>query len=172
MNQSREESAKEAQGGLLLNCHTGFSFKYGTLSVRELFNEAKRCGVHKLVLTEINNTASYMEMLRLCSKYRPGGNGLTAFGEPGHKLDIAVGIEFRKDDELLYIAIAKNNDGFEKLNRFLSYHNREDKSLPNRAPDFGGDVFIVYPYGKYEPYDLRTNEFMGIRKSQLHTFGA
>ncbi len=49
---------------MYLNCHTGFSFKYGTLPIEGLFNEAKRCGVHKLVLTEIHNTASYMEMLR------------------------------------------------------------------------------------------------------------
>jgi DNA polymerase III alpha subunit len=38
-----------------LNCHTGLSFKYGTLPSKALFNEAKRCGVHKLALTEINN---------------------------------------------------------------------------------------------------------------------
>jgi len=43
---------------MYLNCHTGFSFKYGTLTIKELFDEARRCGVHKLVLTEINNTAS------------------------------------------------------------------------------------------------------------------
>ena len=155
----------EDTSGLYLNCHTGFSFKYGTMPVRELFNEAKRCGVNKLVLTEINNTASYMEMLRLCSKNNP-----TDATGSSHKLDIAVGIEFRKDDELLYIAIAKNNEGFEKINRYLSYHNRENKPLPERAPDFDGDVFVVYPYGKNEPFELRGNEFIGIRRSQLHAF--
>jgi DNA polymerase-3 subunit alpha len=156
--------------GLFLNCHTGFSFKYGTIPVRELFNEARRCGVRKLVLTEINNTASYMEMLRLCAKNRPDEDNLTKFGEPGYKLEIAVGVEFRKDDQLLYIAIAKNNKGFEKINRFLSYQNKEDKQLPNRAPDFDGDVFVIYPYGITDPYQLRTNEYVGIRKSQLHSF--
>src|SRR5688572_9712851 len=110
---------------MYLNCHTGFSFKYGTLPVEKLFDEAKRCGVHKLAITEINNTASYMEMLRLCAKHAPTESGLTKFGKEPYKLDLAVGVEFRKENELLYIVIAKNNEGFERINRFLSYHNRE-----------------------------------------------
>ena len=44
---------------MYLNCHTGFSFKYGTLPIEGLFNEAKRCGVHKLVLTEIQHSILY-----------------------------------------------------------------------------------------------------------------
>jgi DNA-directed DNA polymerase III PolC len=156
--------------GLFLNCHTGFSFKYGTIPVRELFEEARRCQVHKLVLTEINNTASYMEMLRLCDKNRTYENGLTKYGEPGYNLEIAVGIEFRKNDELLYIAIAKNNEGFEKINRFLSYHNRENVPIPTRAPDFENDVFVIYPYGTIGPYTLRNSEYIGIRKSELKAF--
>jgi len=103
---------------MFLNCHTGFSFKYGTIPIKELFAEAKRCHVHKLVLTEINNTASYMEMLRVCRNNAPDEKGLTKFGKKGYPLEIAVGIEFRADNELLYIIIAKNNDGFEKINRF------------------------------------------------------
>src|SRR5712675_961733 len=53
---------------MYLNCHTGFSFKYGTLPIKTLFNEAKRCGIHKLALTEINNVSSYLEMLRICDE--------------------------------------------------------------------------------------------------------
>src|SRR5688572_4936639 len=119
---------------MYLNCHTGFSFKYGTLPIEGLFNEAKRCGVHKLVLTEINNTASYMEMLRICGKNREYKDGRTKFGKEPYHLDIAVGIEFRNEDELLYLAIAKNNEGFESINRLLSYRNREGESLSTRAP--------------------------------------
>ncbi|MDZ7649518.1 MAG: PHP domain-containing protein [Cytophagales bacterium] len=47
---------------MYLNCHTGFSFKYGTLPIKTLFEEAKRCGVHKLAITEINNVSSYLDM--------------------------------------------------------------------------------------------------------------
>lgn len=151
---------------MYLNCHTAFSFKYGTLPVEKLFDEARRCGVHKLILTEINNTASYIEMLRLCASRKPGS---PLAGEHPHHLDIGVGIEFRQDHELLYIVLAKNNEGFENINRFLSYHNRENKKLPGRAPEIA-EAFIVYPFGKTEPEMLRSNEFIGVSKHQLNQF--
>src|SRR5688572_9847835 len=156
---------------MYLNCHTGFSFKYGTLPIEGLFNEARRCGVHKLVLTEINNTASYLEMLRICYKNRAHKNGLTKFGKEPYHLEIAVGIEFRNKDELLYIAIAKNIPGFESINKFLSHKNREEQpSLQSRAPKFDEKIFIIYPFGKIAAEDLRPNEFIGIGKHNLNTF--
>ncbi len=162
---------------MYLNCHTGFSFKYGTLPIKTLFNEAKRCGIHKLALTEINNVSSYLEMLRICDENRavvtPGSvsqRGLTKYGKIPYDLEIAVGIEFRSaENDLLYIALAKNNDGFEKLNRFLSFHNREEKKLPSRAP-FIENVFFIYPFRAIEPDLLRNEEFIGVRSSELHSF--
>lgn len=139
---------------MFLNCHTWFSFKYGTLSVKNLFEEARRCGVRKLVLTEINNTASYIEMLRICQEQKSEFD-----------LDIALGIEFRKNNKLLYIAIAQNNKGFEKINRFLSYHNNEDIPLPERAPEFE-HVFVIYPSFN-APEMLRSYEYIGIRHHEL-----
>ena len=154
---------------MYLNCHTGFSFKYGTLPIEALFDEAKRCGVRKLALTEINNTASYLEMLRICEKNRYHKNGLTKFGKEPYNLDIAVGVEFRNEDQLLYVAVAKNNIGFEIINRFLSYKNREDTSFPMRAPDWE-DVFTIYPFGKIDPGILRDHEYIGVGKQDLHHY--
>jgi DNA polymerase-3 subunit alpha len=154
---------------MYLNCHTGFSFKYGMLPVKTLFEEAKRCGVHKLILTEINNTASYMEMLRVCENNRAQKNGLTKFNETPYQLDIAVGIEFRNGNELLYIAIAQNNEGFETINRFLSRYNREEKEFPTKAPEFE-NVFVIYPFGKFEPEQLRSCEYIGIQQHQVNQF--
>jgi DNA-directed DNA polymerase III PolC len=159
---------------MYLNCHTGFSFKYGTLPIETLFEEAKRCGIHKLALTEINNTASYMEMLRICDKNLPCENGLTKFGKEAYRLEIAVGIDIRGRDtrsciSTTYIALAKNNKGFEEINRFVSKHNREDKDFPAHAPEFE-NVFIIYPFGKIEPSQLREHEYIGVRKEELHTF--
>ncbi len=153
---------------MFLNCHTAFSFKYGTLPVQTLFDEARRCGVPKLALTEINNVSSYIEMLRLCAENKPVDGNLTAFGKEGYRLDLALGIEFRNAHELLYIAIAKNNDGFEAINRFLSLHNLENKTLPPR-PEFD-NVFVIYPFGKITPELLRENEFIGVRKHELNHF--
>jgi DNA-directed DNA polymerase III PolC len=155
---------------MYLNCHTGFSFKYGTLPIKTLFSEAKRCGIHKLALTEINNVCSYLELLRICDENKARANGLTKFGKAPYDLDIAVGIEFRgKENVLLYIAIAQNNDGFEKLNRFLSYYNREEKDFPERAPGIE-NVFFVYPFKKIFPEQLRANEFIGVGGNELHIF--
>jgi DNA polymerase III alpha subunit len=102
---------------MYLNCHTAFSFKYGTMPVQQLFDEAKRCGVHKLVLTEINNTASYIELLRICQNNRPLDNGLTRYGTRAYTLDVVVGVEFRHNDKLRYVAIARNNKGFDRPRR-------------------------------------------------------
>src|SRR5436190_5851597 len=155
---------------MFLNCHTAFSFKYGTLKVDALFEEARRCGVRKLILTEINNTASYIEMLRMCKVNAPfNGTDLTEFGKPAWPLEIGVGVEFRKDNELLYVAIAKNNEGFERINRFLSFHNAEGKPLPTRAPVFE-HAAIVYPFGKIDADQLHSYEYIGIAKHQLHQF--
>jgi DNA-directed DNA polymerase III PolC len=154
---------------MYLNCHTAFSFKYGTMPVQQLFDEARRCGVHKLVLTEINNTSSYIEMLRLCQSHRPFENKLTRHGTEPYILDVAVGVEFRQDHELRFIAIAKNNAGFEEVNRFLSFHNREAKPLPQRAPEFE-NVCIVYPYPQIAPDSLREYEFVGVAQHQLNHF--
>lgn len=147
---------------MYLNCHSHFSFKYGTLSPEDLFNEARRCGVHKLILTEINNTASYIEMLRICEE-----------NKADYVLEIALGIEFRKEHKLLYTALAKNNEGLESINRFLSYHNVENIPLPDHAPELE-NVFIIYPFSHTHEL-LRENEFIGIRiheltKCSIHSF--
>jgi DNA-directed DNA polymerase III PolC len=145
---------------MFLNCHTAFSFKYGTLSVQNLFDEARRCGVKKLMLTEVNNTASYIELLRICEENRNE-----------YQLDIGVGIEFRSDNKLLYIALAENNAGFENVNYFLSHHNRDAKPLPERAPPID-HVFFIYAFGTIDPAVLRENEFIGIRPFELTKFSA
>ncbi len=154
---------------MYLNCHTALSFKYGTLQVDDLFNEARRCGVHKLLLTEINNTASYIEMLRCCDKNKNHQNGLNQFGQEAHELNIGVGIEFRQDHELLYIALAKNNQGFENINRHLSRYNRDEIKLLKRAPILD-NTFILYPFGNFEPETLLPHEFILVRKQQLNLY--
>ena len=139
-----------------LNTHTHFSFRYGTLSPNNLFDAAKACGVHKLVITEINTTASYIEVLRICNERKDE-----------HVLEIAVGVEFRQDGLLQFISIAKDIRGFEEINRYLSYRNKENFSIPSRAPAFE-HVFVVYPFGKIFPNELKPYEFIGLRLHELN----
>ena len=162
---------------MYLNCHTGSSFKYGTLPIKTLFEEAKRCDIHKLALTEINNVSSYLEMLRLCDANKAREDGLTKFGKTPYNLDLTVGVEFRNPEEetdgpshiLLYIILARNNRGFEAINRFLSHHNREGKKFPERAPELD-QVFVIYPFGKIEPDQLKAYEYIGVGKQDLLSF--
>lgn len=145
---------------MLLNTHTSLSFKYGTLAPEELFNEARRLGIRKFALTEINNTASYVEMLRIIRERKEE-----------YELDIAVGMEFREGNDLKYIAIAKNNLGFAEINRYRSYLNAKQITVPDRAPEFE-NVFVVYPFGKRSADELRPHEYIGIRASQLNRLRA
>jgi DNA polymerase-3 subunit alpha len=154
---------------MYLNCHTGLSFKYGILPVKSLFEEARRCGIHKLALTEINNVASYLDLLRVCDENKTQEGGLTKYGKQPHDLDITVGVEFRNENDFLFIALARNNRGFEAINRFLSRHNREEKKFPARAPELD-QAFIIYPYGKIEPDQLKAYEYIGVGKHDLVSY--
>src|SRR4051794_39817964 len=101
---------------MYLNVHSQYSLRYGTLSVKMLVEEAKARGITQMVLTDINNSTGVMEFMRECRT-----NGIKPIG----------GMEFRGDKKLLYIGIAKNREGMKELNDFLSYHNLEQKDLPD-----------------------------------------
>jgi DNA polymerase-3 subunit alpha len=147
---------------MYLNCHTALSFKYGVLQPAALLREVRRCGVTKFVLTEINNTASWVEVKRLLEEEHK--QNPTA--EP---IQMAAGIEFRNEDRLLYTGIAEDDSGFESLNRYLSVLRLNQKPLPDHAPDLDY-VFFVYPYGKINAEILRENEFIGVTAGNLSRF--
>jgi DNA-directed DNA polymerase III PolC len=124
---------------MYLNCHSWFSFHYGTLSIEKLLEEAQRLGVKKLVLTDINNTSGALDFIRLAPKYG---------------VEPAVGIEFRQGDTVRFIGIAKNNEGFEELNRYLSdclrhgaaegeSSGNRDAIVPKEIPCFRNVVVIL-----------------------------
>ena len=140
---------------MFLNCHSYFSFKYGTLSVSELFEEARRCGVHKLILTDIHNTSAYIEMMRICKERKHA-----------HELTISVGIEFRNCNELMYVGLAKNNTGFEQLNRFLSHHKYQKTPFKKSAPNIP-DTYFIYPTSNL-PASLKEHEYIGLKISDLN----
>ncbi|MBM3178153.1 MAG: DNA polymerase III subunit alpha [Bacteroidetes bacterium] len=144
---------------MYLNCHSFFSFKYGTLGPENIFSEAKRLGIRKIALTDINSTAGVVEMLRICATHRQDP-------EDPYDLQIAAGVEFRNDDRLQYIAVAKNEDGFEEINRFLSKYDSIKKPFPDRAPYFK-QVVIIYPIGRHQPGSLKDNEYIGIKSKEV-----
>ncbi len=176
---------------MFLNCHSYYSLRYGTISVEDLVDEAARAfGMSEttdgsagkerispgtwqsqgrsampgyetlspaMALTDINNSTGIMEFVSECK-------------EKGIKP--IAGIEFRRDDKLLYVGLARNNEGFRELNEFLSHHNLSNQPLPDR-PEKLANVYWILPfhYSTISPFDHSTispSVFLGIRPSELN----
>ncbi len=135
---------------MYLNCHSWFSFKFGVMKPDVLLAEAQKAGVRCLALTDIHCSAGIPDLLRDAAR---------------HDVRPVAGISFRQGARPLYIGIAKDNDGFQRLNELLSPHLLDGEALPQRAPELNG-VFFIYPFGN-APQHLRPNERIGIKPSDL-----
>ncbi len=121
------------------------------MPIAELVTKAAALGYAVLPLTDINTTMGAADFVFDCQK---------------KGIQPVVGAEFRNGNELLYVALAKNDRGFAELNRFLTQHNLTKQPFPEIAPDWE-QVFVIYPFGKRKPNVLKVNEFLGVRFSQL-----
>lgn len=151
---------------MFLNAHSQYSLRYGTMEIKDLIATARDKGIKQLVLTDINNSTGCMEFIRLCRK--EGQDQLDDEGnieKTAYAIKPIVGIEFRRNEELLYIGIAKNREGMKELNDFLTLHNLSETPLPLEPPKFE-NAYLVFPYGKRS--QLAENEFVGIRASELN----
>ncbi|WP_346858320.1 DNA polymerase III subunit alpha [uncultured Draconibacterium sp.] len=137
---------------MLLNCHTYYSYKFGTISIDQLIEEAIDKNYHSLVLTDINNTSAAIDFIRRCQ---------------GKDLKPVVGVDFRNGAGQKYIGIAKNNQGFRELNEHLTFHLHSGKEFADRAPIFL-NAFVVYPLGSIHPKNLNRDEFIGVRPSEIN----
>lgn len=142
---------------MFINCHTFFSFKYGTLSPKELLEEACKHEVNQFAITDIHQSTAYIELFRLLehefAHYRP---------------HIVLGMEFRRNHQLAFIVLAQNNKGFRNLNAYLSFLNEHKKEVPISAPELE-HCHVVYPLeNAHEACRLTANEWVGIRQEQLN----
>ncbi|MBO9674610.1 MAG: DNA polymerase III subunit alpha [Sphingobacteriaceae bacterium] len=153
---------------MFLNVHSSYSLKYGTQSINQLIATARHLGIHQMVLTDINNSTGAVEFIRECYK-----QGIAKEADDIHEGNIpyqikpAAGIEFRIDNRLLYVGIAKNKEGMRELNEFLSHHNIYNIPLPELPPEMK-NVYIIYPFQKTFNQELKANEYVGIRAKQLN----
>lgn len=137
---------------MLLNVHSYYSLRYGTLSIEELLRQLKGNGYHTAVLTDINNSTGVLEYIRQCREQ--DFNGI-------------AGMEFRNGDTLLYVGIAENEKGFQELNELMTECNLQQKPLPETPPDFN-HVFLIYPFGSKDAATLKDHEYIGIRARELN----
>ena len=115
---------------MYLNCHSFHSLRYGTIPLPDLIQQAVASNVKAMALTDINTVTGIYDFIKGCN-------------EVGIKP--LVGMEFRYNNQLRYIGLAKNAEGLAEMNRFLTKHNFENTTLPLEAPDFK-EVFLIYPF--------------------------
>ena len=143
---------------MYLNCKTFYSLQYGTYSTEGLVSAAVNNGVTALTLTNINTTCGIWEFVKACREC---------------KIKPITGTEVRNGDKLLYILIAANNKGFAWINQFLSQHVMGKKDFPKASPELtffenGWDGFVIYPVGAKPLKDLRLNERIGVKPSEIN----
>ncbi|MEO9805165.1 MAG: DNA polymerase III subunit alpha [Reichenbachiella sp.] len=136
---------------MYLNTHSYFSFKYGVMSTDMLLQEAQNKEISAFALTDINSTAGCMRFVRDAPKYgiRP-----------------IIGVDFRNGTQQQFVAIAKNNEGFQEINIFLSKHLHHDIEIPDQAPEFK-NVYIIYPFLSNPTHQLLAHEYIGITPREL-----
>jgi len=121
------------------------------MSVKDLVQKAKSLGIKQLVLTDINTVTAIYDFKKQCE-------------EAGIKP--IAGMEVRKENRLLYIAIAREFSGIGEVNRMITAHNCDNEELSETAPDFE-NVLIIYPLHNI-PAVLKRNEYIGIREEELN----
>lgn len=139
---------------MLLSLHSYYSLRYGTMSIGALIENLRVNGYDTAVLTDINNSSAVLDFIKQC-----GDAGIKGL----------AGMEFRNENQLLYVGIAKDEKGFKELNDLMTYANRTKSALPNIAPEFH-NVFIVYPFGMVKETALKDNEYIGIRPQEINKF--
>ncbi|MEQ8303541.1 MAG: DNA polymerase III subunit alpha [Cyclobacteriaceae bacterium] len=135
---------------MYLNCHSYYSLRYGTLSVEALIEEAIRCNVKCLALTDINCSTGIFDFVKACNE---------------KDIQPIAGMEFRSEGQLLFIGLAKNFEGFRELNEYMTQCNLGESTLQPTAPEFE-NVYVIYPTHNI-PGRLLEHEYIGIRLAEL-----
>lgn len=138
---------------MLLNSHTYYSFRYGAMSPSDLLQTASEMGHDRIAVTDINNSAAALQVLRLAPKYN---------------IHVVVGVDFRKGVNQQFIALAINNQGFEQINSFLSNLLHRSLPIPSEAPEWNeSEVIVIYPLKNAPRRKLRSNEYIGIAPHEM-----
>ena len=133
-----------------MRVHSCFSLGYGILKPEELVAWALQHGHQQLLLTDINHTGSGLAFVR-------------AAQEQG--LEPLLGLELRNGLQQVATIIARNNNGFQELNTFLTQHLLAAKPFELPLPPFA-NCWVWYPFTQH-PKRLQTHEFIAIEAQQI-----
>ena len=138
---------------MLLNTHSYFSLRYGTMEPRALLQIAQQKGIDTLALTDINSTSACLDFVRMSSK---------------HEIRPVLGVDFRNGAKQQFIVLAKNNQGFHHINSYLSsFLSAKAPPVPAQAKTLD-ETFVIYPFLKCRHFNLKKNEFLGVRVHELN----
>ena len=139
---------------MYLNCKTYFSYRYGTFATRELVQAGASVGAHVLALTDINNTSAIWDFVKYCKE---------------ENIKPVAGVEIRNADNFCYTLLAKNAEGLENINRFLSQYLIYKETFPER-PDIAllQEAVIIYPLEKGITFDLQPDEYIGVQVTEAN----
>ena len=122
------------------------------MSVEQLVRGAVAAGAGTIALTDINNSTGIPEFAKECIN---------------NNIKPVAGIEFRDNNDLQFIGIARSNRGFRELNEFLSRQNFEKTPVGFPAPLFS-DAYTIYTLDKTPKRKLFDNERIGIRLNEIN----
>ena len=108
-------------------------------------------GARAMALTNINNTCDTWDFVDFCK-------------EQGIKP--IAGAEIRNGDTFMYVLLAKNNNSFFGINRFLSTHLSGKQPFPDK-PTLE-DVFVIYAFDKIPAQELGENELLGVQTTEVN----
>lgn len=137
---------------MIFHFRSYYSLRFGTLSHKNIVELAVKAGISKLVLADINNSTAWSDVYKACKNER---------------IDFISGMEFRKDGHLLFICIAKNREGFQEINEYLTQCNLRKAKPADHAPPFN-NVYVLYPMECGYPEKLRDNEYIAVRSSLVN----
>jgi DNA-directed DNA polymerase III PolC len=116
--------------------------------------------VGAIALTDINSTSGCLYHALLCQK---------------NNWPVIMGVDFRIGNKQQFIAIARDNEGFQNINFYLSEFLLQKKNAPcgtfPKAPILKNS-YIVYPLKNVPDRPLRSNEYIGISHTDLFVFQA
>jgi len=137
-----------------IHAHTFFSLRYGTMPAEDALQRAAESGYDTMLLADINNTSTALDFVRLA---------------PKHGVRPLLGVDFRNGAQRVFLAIARNNAGWEQICCLLSASFASGADIAQRAPVMS-DVMVVYPFNTFssEPFDLYVNEYVGVESRDIN----
>lgn len=136
---------------MYVNCRSHFSFRFGALSIEEIVSLGSAHACDTLALTDIHSMAGCYMFARLCH---------------AEGIKPVVGMEFQREQQTLYIALAQNMAGFAEINRFCSEYTHSKRPFPELPPASWQHVTVIYPWARRAGLSLGENEYLGVKPSE------